>query len=62
MLNDKTILQGKGNVSNEQMEKKVDALFETFNEKRKMADAKQADDDDLGELKAIEINLKNSKE
>jgi hypothetical protein len=61
LLNDKKILQGKGNVSNEQMEQKVDALFDTFNTKRKIVDAKQADDDDLEELKALEIKLKNNK-
>jgi hypothetical protein len=61
LLNDKTILQGKGNISNEQMEKKVDSIFETFNAKRKIVDAKQADDNDLQELKDLEIKLKNSK-
>jgi hypothetical protein len=61
LLNDKTILHGKGNVSNEQMEQKVDALFETFNTKRKIVDAKQADEDDMDELKALEVKLKNSK-
>jgi hypothetical protein len=61
LLNDKTILQGKGNVSNEQMEQKVDSIFETFNEKRKIVDAKQADEDDMDDLKALEIKLKNSK-
>jgi hypothetical protein len=61
LLNDKTMLQGKGNVSNEQMEQRVDELFETFNAKRKIAEAKQADDEDLEELKALEIKLKNSK-
>jgi hypothetical protein len=61
LLNDKTILQGKGNISNEQMEKKVDSLFETFNTKRKIVDAKQADDDDMDELKALEVKLKSNK-
>jgi hypothetical protein len=61
LLNDKIILQGKGNISNEQMEQKVDALFDTFNAKRKIADAKQADEDDMDELKTLEIKLKNNK-
>lgn len=58
LLNDKTILQGKGTVSNEQMEKKVNAIFSSFDEKRKIAEAKQADEQDLEELKALEHKIK----
>lgn len=61
LLNDKTILQGKGKVSNEQMEKKVDALFSSFDAKRKIAEAKQADEQDLEELNALESKIKTKK-
>ena len=61
LLNDKTILQGKGKVSNEQMEKKADALFASFDAKRKIAEAKQADEQDLEELKALENKIKAKK-
>jgi hypothetical protein len=61
LLNDKAILQGKGKVSNEQMEKKVDAMFASFDSKRKIAEAKQADEQDLEELKALENRIKAKK-
>lgn len=61
LLNDKAILQGKGKVSHPQMEKKVDALFASFDAKRKVEEAKQADAQDLEELKALESKIKNNK-
>lgn len=61
LLNDKIILQGKGNISNPQMEKKVDAIFANFDAKRKITDAEQADAQDLEELKALESKIKNTK-
>jgi hypothetical protein len=61
VLNDKTILLGKGNVSHPQMEEKVDAIFETFDINRKIAEAKQADVQDLEELKSIESKIKKDK-
>lgn len=61
LLNDKTILQGKGKVSNEQMEQKVNTLFASFDAIRKMKEAKQADLQDLEELKALESKIKNKK-
>lgn len=61
LLNDKTILQGKGKVSNEQMEQKVNTLFASFDAIRKMQEAKQADLQDLEELKALESKIKNKK-
>jgi hypothetical protein len=61
LLNDKTILQGKGKVSHPQMEKKVDELFASFDAKRKIEEAKQADAQDLEELKALESKIKNIK-
>ena len=61
LLNDKAILQGKGKVSHPQMEKKVDALFASFDAKRKVEEAKEADAQDLEELKALESKIKNKK-
>jgi len=61
LLNDKTILLGKGKVSNEQMEKKVDAIFNHFDANRKIAEAKQADEQDLEELKTLENKIKSKK-
>lgn len=61
LLNDKAILQGKGKLSNEQMEKKVDALFTTFDAFRKIAEAKQADEQEQEELKSLENKIKAKK-
>jgi hypothetical protein len=61
LLNDKAILQGKGKVSHPQMEKKVDELFASFDAKRKVEEAKQADAQDLEELKALESKIKYKK-
>lgn len=61
LLNDKAILQGKGKLSNEQMEKKVDALFATFDAYRKIAEAKQADEQEQEELKSLENKIKAKK-
>lgn len=61
LLNDKTILQGKGKVSNQQMEKKVETIFASFDANRKIAEAKQADEQDLEELKALENKIKSEK-
>ena len=61
LLNDKPILKTKGKVSHPQMEQRVDAIFETFDAKRKIADAKEADKHDLEELKALENKIKKAK-
>ena len=61
LLNDKTILQGKGKVSNEEMEKKVGGIFSHFDANRKIAEAKQADEQDMEELKALENKIKSKK-
>jgi hypothetical protein len=61
LLNDKDILQGRGRISNEQMEKAADAVFANFDSKRKISEAQQADDHDLEELEAIENKIKAKK-
>ena len=40
------------------MELTVDAVFKTFDAKRKVTDAKEADTQDLEELKALESKVK----
>jgi len=58
MLNQKNLLTGKGSVSNEQMEKFVDDVYDSFNEKRKRFELLKADAEDLQELKQMEENVK----
>jgi len=60
-FNKKNMLVGKGSVSNEQMEKFVDDVYEMFKEKRKGFELQQADAEDLEELKLLEekISKKN---
>ncbi len=54
-FNEKKILQGIGNISHKQMEKKVYEVYEEFNQKRKEFEAQQADLDDL---KILEETIK----
>lgn len=60
-LNDKAILQGKGSISNEQMEKMIANLYEIYDTKRKTEEAVKADSQDLEELKALENTIKAKK-
>ena len=60
-LNDKAILQGKGSISNEQMEKMIAQLYEVYDTKRKTEEAQKADSLDLEELKALENTIKAKK-
>jgi len=53
------ILQGTGNISNAEMEKQVELIYDEFNQKRKLYDALLADNEDIEELKAIEEQLKD---
>lgn len=45
-FNGKNLLQGKGSVSNAEMERMVDAVYEQFNERRKKDAALEADQED----------------
>ena len=60
-FNKKNLLIGKGSISNEQMEKFADNVYEIYNEKRKRFELQQADAEDLEELKLLEekISKKN---
>ncbi len=60
-FNKKALLVGKGSVSNAQMEKFVEQVYEKFNQKRKTFELEQADLADLQELKMLEDEIKNIK-
>ncbi|MDR7209968.1 virulence RhuM family protein [Flavobacterium piscis] len=60
-LNDKPILQGKGSISNTQMEEIAEKVYLAFNTKRKAEEAKKADVEDLQELKTLEQEIKKNK-
>lgn len=57
-FNDKKVLKGHGSVSKEQMKEMVDAVYATFDVKRKKREAIEADNQDLEELKQIEEKVK----
>ncbi len=46
----KDVLSGKGHISNAEMESIVAKRYEEFNQRRKVEDARKADDDDVEEL------------
>ena len=57
-FNDKEVLKNNGTISHNQMEKMVEKVYATFNEKRKEQEAIEADFQDLEELKQIEERVK----
>ncbi len=60
-FNEKPLLAGKGKISNEVMEEKVRQFYQLFDTKRKTYEAKQADKEDLAELKRLEKKIEKSK-
>lgn len=52
-FHDKAVLQGKGSISNAEMERKVNAVYEEFNTRRKAQEALEADQEDLKMLEEI---------
>lgn len=56
----KDVLKTAGTVSNKQMEQMVDAVYEDFNQRRKLYAAQQEDKND-DELKALESEINNRK-
>ncbi len=56
-FNEKSILQGKGSVSKETMQQIARERYDTFDSARRLADAQQADADDLAELEQLEKEL-----
>ena len=57
-FNDKQVLKHAGSISNAEMERRVKAIYEQFDVKRKTQEAKDADLKDLEELKYIEEEIK----
>ena len=55
----KDVLQGKGSISNAEMEEMVSVVYEKFDERRKKIDALQADQDDMKMLDEILEKTKN---
>lgn len=60
-LNDKPILQTAGKISHSQMEKMVEAVYLQFDAKRKAEEAYKADEQEIEELKQLEVKLKSRK-
>jgi hypothetical protein len=58
---DKAVLDHVGSISNADMEKQVKALYEQFDQRRKIAEARAADAQDLEALKALEEEVKKKK-
>lgn len=60
-FNEKPLLVGKGKISNAAMEKKVREIYQLFDQKRKIYDARQADLNDMKELEQLEEQLQKEK-
>jgi len=60
-FNKKPLLLNAGTVSNAQMEKFVDEVYEKFNEERKKYELQKADEQDLDELEQIEKTINEIK-
>ncbi|MBK5722685.1 virulence RhuM family protein, partial [Dysgonomonas sp. Marseille-P4677] len=58
-FNDRKLLKDSGTISKSQMERIADEIYEEFNTRRKIEDAKQADKDDLEDLKRLEDDIKD---
>ena len=63
-FNEKAVLQDKGSIAHDAMQKIAHQRYEAFDAARRVAEARQADADDLTELEQIEKQLeqKGSKE
>lgn len=57
-FNGKDVLQGKGSVSNAEMEKMVNAVYEQFNERRKKKAAIEADQEDTRLLEEMDKQIR----
>lgn len=57
----KEILKTVGTISNKRMEQIVDAVYEDFNQRRKLYAAQQDDKNDEEELKTLELEISNRK-
>lgn len=61
-FNDKKLLKGKGKVSKAQMEKIASEVYEDFDQRRKIADAEQADREDLKQIELLEKQIKSKRQ
>ena len=59
-FNKKNLLVGKGSLSNEQMEKIVENIYEKFHTERKHFELQQADAEDMEELRQLEKKIKKT--
>ena len=60
-FNERPLLTGKGKISNAAMEEKVREIYHLFDKNRKTYEAKQADLEDLADLRQLEEKIENSK-
>lgn len=58
---DRPVLKGAGSVSRRQMEQSVEQRYEAFDQKRKTAEARLADAEDLKELEQLQLDLQQKK-
>lgn len=61
-FNEKPVLTHSGSISRENMERIASERFEVFDANRRIAEARQADTEDLAELEQIEKQLEQKKE
>ncbi|HET7663912.1 MAG TPA: virulence RhuM family protein [Rhodanobacteraceae bacterium] len=57
-FNDQPILEGAGNMSRERMEQIADERYQMFDQRRRLTEARQADEDDLKALEKLEKDIK----
>lgn len=57
-FNDQPILEGAGNMSRERMEQIADERYQMFDQRRRLTEARQADEDDLKALEQLEKDIK----
>ena len=58
---EKDILQGRGSISNKEMEERVKEVYDVYDSRRRQLDALQADAEDMKMLEDLEQTLKNKK-
>jgi hypothetical protein len=61
-FSDKKILEGSGTISNSQMEKTVEEIYEHFDKRRKVFDAAQADLKEIEELEELKNQIEQKKQ
>lgn len=59
--NDRELLLNSGSISHKQMENKVDTIYEKFDAKRKITEARQEDENEIKEIENLENKLKSRK-